>query len=988
MNRVNIITLNIVFVFHILFLNLPGFAIQNPKTLNQEDYVFQSEREIPIVKTVDVVIIGGTVPAVAAAVSAAKNGASVFLVAPRLYLGEDLCATLRLEIDKNRILKTQLEKQIFENKLKTTPLKVKATLNKSLVDANVDFVFGSYITDIFWDKENNPAGVIIANRAGRQAIIAKTIIDATDRAWICRMAGAKINSWDGHEIDFERILILPGGNEENPNYVVRKLKIEMPDLHYTSFAKAEQSARKKTFTVEQMRASESLFHIPPDPIVCRQNCENWKSGNQPDIGFFQVDSFSNLFVLSGSAGFPRTVADSLLKPAALCQAGEMVGKTAALIANQTQNSNEFVFKNIPVVKKNYGNAKEILNGFRPGNNKLPTVTFPETGLPVIANYDIVVVGGGTSGAPAAISAARLGMKVLVVEYQEGLGGVGTLGLIGKPYHGRNVGFAAEVPFPVDNIELKMEWYRSEIEKAGGDIWLGALGTGAYIEGKNVKGAIITTPEGRGVVTANIVIDATGNADIAMDAGAETMYGEIENGDIALQGTGFPSRPISGNYLNTDYLLVDETNMVDVWRTLVSVHQTKHNEDIFDAGTLIQNRERHRIVGDFVINYLDQIIGRTYPDAIVFSGSDYDSHGYPSSNYFALLPHDEISKNENHPAPGGICYTPYRCLLPKNLEGILVTGLAISMERDASAMIRMQLDLANQGYAAGVAATLAITSDKNLREINIKELQQYLVDKGNLPEEVLKQKDSFSISKDTIKQAIIDYGNATNPKEAGRPLAIILTHKKTSLPLVKKQFKNSTGLNKVQYALVLGMCEKTEGVQTLLNELQNFTKWDEKIYQGSMADFAHLPTPVDAIILALGNSGEKKVVPHLLNLVEKLDSCITLSHHRSLALALEKLADQRAAKSIAELLQKPGMQGHAMLNLEDALTQLDNDGKGPNPVKNSSYDKRTKALREIVLARALYKCGDYNNIGKNILENYQKDMRGLFVRHANQILKTG
>jgi hypothetical protein len=182
-----------------------------------------------------------------------------------------------------------------------------------------------------------------------------------------------------------------------------------------------------------------------------------------------------------------------------------------------------------------------------------------------------------------------------------------------------------------------------------------------------------------------------------------------------------------------------------------------------------------------------------------------------------------------------------------------------------------------------------------------------------------------------------------------------------------------------------MCGEKDGVTTLINELENFKGWDARIYQGSMADFAHLPTPIDAVILASGNSGDKNVLPALLNLVDKLDSTVTLSHHRSLALALEKLADQRAARPLAKLLQKEGMHGFSMQNLEEAFTQLDNDGKGPNPEKNSSYNKRTKALREIVLARALYKCGDYNNIGKNILENYQKDMQGLFARHASQIL---
>jgi hypothetical protein len=88
------------------------------------------------------------------------------------------------------------------------------------------------------------------------------------------------------------------------------------------------------------------------------------------------------------------------------------------------------------------------------------------------------------------------------------------------------------------------------------------------------------------------------------------------------------------------------------------------------------------------------------------------------------------------------------------------------------------------------------------------------------------------------------------------------------------------------------------------------------------------------------------------------------------------------------LEKDGLQKSSKQTLEDASTQLDNNWKGPKPVKKSSNNKRTKSLREIVLARALYKCGDYNNIGKNILGNYRKDLRGLFVIHANEILKGG
>lgn len=971
-------------IFTVIVIVL-AFQANNAKSASQQS-VYQSERSIPVIESVDVVIIGGTVPAVAAAVSAAQNGAKVFLIAPRPYLGEDMCATLKLQINDNRKLNTSLEKKIFGDKTEVTPLKVKATLNKALIDENIDFIFGSMTTDILWDDEKKPAGVIIANRAGRQAIIAKILIDATDRAWTGRMAGARVHEWDGKEIEFQRTVVMPGKEKDSPEYIIHKLKVPMTNLQFASFARAEQTARKKTYTPGQLRASESLFHIPPDPIVCKKGAGEWKNHSEVAPDHFLAKGFENLFILSGCADIPRAVADSLMRPAAMVRIAEKIGLEAALIAKQKNMPQRISFKNIASTKKSNKDVKEILQGLRPVNRKNETIECPETNIPILADYDVVVIGGGTTGAPAAIAAGWWGMRVLVVEYLEGLGGIGTLGLIGKPWHGQKIGFAADVPFPEGNAEPKMEWYRSQIEKVGGDIWLGALGCGAYIENNTVKGAVVSTPGGRGVVTAKVVIDATGSADIAISAGAEYMYGDIENNDIALQGTGLSSRPLTGNYYNSDYLLVDESDMTDVWRTLVSVQITKASENVYDAVPIIQNRERKRIVGDYILSYLDQVSGRTFPDVIVISTSTYDSHGYPSSPYFALLPHDSISRMKNQPAPGGTCFTPYRCLLPKDLEGILVTGLGISMERDASAMVRMQLDMANQGYAAGVAAMLAITNEVQPRNIDVKALQKILVDKGNLPDSVLNLQDSFPLSKEIITREIKAYGVASNPESAGKPLAIILSHKEKALPLIKEAYKNSNGHTKLQYARLLGMCGQKEGVPTLLAELKKFSQWDDKIYQGSMADYAHLPTPVDAIILALGYSGDKSGLSILLELTDKLDTSVTLSHHRSLALALENISDPLAAEHIAKVLKKPGMQGHAMLRMEDALTELDNNGKGPNPIKNSSYKKRTRALREIILARALYNCGDYNDVGKNILNTYKNDMRGIFARHAYHILK--
>jgi hypothetical protein len=144
----------------------------------------------------------------------------------------------------------------------------------------------------------------------------------------------------------------------------------------------------------------------------------------------------------------------------------------------------------------------------------------------------------------------------------------------------------------------------------------------------------------------------------------------------------------------------------------------------------------------------------------------------------------------------------------------------------------------------------------------------------------------------------------------------------------------------------------------------------------MAEYAHLPTPVDALILALGGTCDRRALSVLLEKLETLDSGVTLSHHRALALALEQIAEPTAAEPLARLLNKPGMRSHAMTGLE--------------PLFNQPQEKRRRleSLREIVLARALYRCGDWEGLGKSILQEYRQDVRGLFARHASAVLSSG
>jgi len=173
--------------------------------------------------------------------------------------------------------------------------------------------------------------------------------------------------------------------------------------------------------------------------------------------------------------------------------------------------------------------------------------------------------------------------------------------------------------------------------------------------------------------------------------------------------------------------------------------------------------------------------------------------------------------------------------------------------------------------------------------------------------------------------------------------------------------------------VLGFLGEQEAAPVLVEALEQVEAWDDKILQGNMAEYAHLPTPIDAVILALGYSRDPRAVAPIVEKLDSLDADVTLSHHRSVALALEQLGDPSAAAPLAALLEKPGMRGHVMAKLE--------------PLYNRDREKRrrTGPLREIVIARALYRCGDHERLGEKILKEYQNDIRGLFARHANAVL---
>ena len=882
------------------------------------------------------------------------------------------------------------------------PMHVKKTLDEALINAGVTFLYSCYPTDVLRDAKGNVCGIVMANRAGRQAVVAKTIIDATEDGTVAKMAGADFRKASSCKTQTFRRTVIGGEPIEaeglshriiNPpffgmfssrlrtsmkGYQVIEYTFNLPlngnvfdgktyKTSYAALSAADQAARRMTYHPEQQFTSDLLFFIPDQQIIS----EKAFSGDCSDVAnlplkAFQPKGVDHLYVAGPAADLPRDEVEAITRPLARIDLGTRLGKAAAAEAKALATPQDVQLAgektNSPAAT---GDVAEVLVGVRP-TQELKTIPQAARALPVLGEYDVLVIGGGTAGAPAGIAAARAGAKTLVVEYLHGLGGVGTVGAISLYYHGNRVGFTTEIPGnPGWKIEQKMEWYRSELEKANADVWLGSLGCGTFIDKNQVRGAVVVTPQGRGVVLAKVVIDATGNADLAAASGAPCR--QIDHNEFAMQGTGLPPRNLGATYTNTDFTFSDETDMLDVWR--IFVHAKDKYPEAFDQSRIIDTRERRRVIGDATITILDEINHRTYPDSIVLAKSDFDTHGYTVDPYLVL----------EHPDRKSIyAYIPYRCLLPRQLEGLLVVGLGISVHRDAIPAVRMQPDIQNQGYAAGRAAAMAVKDDIGLREIDIKALQKHLVEIGNLPKSVLTDKDSYPLPPERIKEAV------QSISEGKHAAAVILSHPKQSLPLLKEAYQAARSKgdpSQLGYAKYLCIFGVPEAADAIIEEVRKHKEWDPGWNYRSGGQYGYAMSPLDNLIVLLGYSGSKKALPVILEKAEMLDAEKDFSHHRAVGLALERLGDPRAAETLAKLLSKPDMQGYAHTTLEK-VRELDPSRE----LDVNAIVSRRVSLRELVLARALFRCGDYNGLGEKILGQYANDLRGHIARHAKAVLE--
>jgi hypothetical protein len=410
----------------------------------------------------------------------------------------------------------------------------------------------------------------------------------------------------------------------------------------------------------------------------------------------------------------------------------------------------------------------------------------------IHRVDVLVVGAGTAGCFAAMAAASEGARVLLLERDFAPGGVGIRAGVHVYWYGSTGGYqhtidklthARAKQFGVKSLGFHPDAKRTVLGEALLDdnieVIFGAIVYEVLVSEGTVYGVKAATADGLLEVHASVVIDSTGDGDIAAGAGAAYESGRPEDGITHVYSLVPRVVEHSGKIDNANFDAgwVDPT---DPWDLSEAYREgRKHISDMLaeDTGTVVGTsegadtdgasvkgtspeastnapagtgartgtgagfarllsispqigiRESRRIQGRYVITFDDLVMNRRFNDRIMSCFTHYDNHGIDQGNESI---ESQIWKNVLKLGRQQlICDIPYRSLLPQGIDGLLLACRAISLDRDAAAGIRMQRDMQKIGEAAGTAAALCVKCGVTPDQLDISILQARLIARGLL-----------------------------------------------------------------------------------------------------------------------------------------------------------------------------------------------------------------------------------------------------------------
>ncbi len=1011
-----------------------------------------NEQGVPVIAEAQVLVVGSHLQGCFLAERLANRGKNVVLAAADTSLPREMAIALRPWIKRRHLEDAPADMRAFLQSCAREEVGDDWILNMVALTTGLEDRLLDAGAGLYYDlqpcgvqlADRDVVAVLFASKGSLVAIEAQAIVDGTPDARVARWAGAgfvhRDSAAQGIVARYSMLCNRPRSDaslrvEGVPELLGGRVLLHADFIEFQArLPVAPSLIRESTYGLEMRRIAaetgralkesgvwpEAAFVRGGDIVLCDpiERIVGRDAGDGLSVDACRPREIDNLLVCGPAADVPDAIAQMLVESVAGPSLADVLvqapwpdlftsSKVSSAAHAPSQSHDRGGPDDAKVVRLSNTNdtAASAATGQARFEELRPIywtgrhVPIDGTILPVVAQCQVLVAGGGTSGAPAATIAAAQGLDTLVIDKYGDVGGTHTIGGVPKYWFGRHTEFVQQLDRQaagmMDQTGMpKCMGMLNNLIQAGAGLLRGTA-AGTVVEGDTVVGGVFATPDGLVVVKAQHVIDATGDGDLAAWAGAATDYGTCH--DAMTMWDNFAhyrgTNPEAARHFDCAFDLRDPA---DLTRGIISSRRRGAGRDArgFPQYYLTPRESRH-IRGRATVTYEGILGRRRFHDVVLVALSNFDIKGIACSDH-VFAGYVDWDYSRNHPAP-----IPYRALVPERLEGILVIGKAYSCTHDALSLARMQRDLMAMGGVAGLAATQAIRTERALSEIDIEQLQSELVRAGILTwadihadrlearvtgwqagGTILTERKGPPVADQQWPElSAADLQRAVRQMAAGKLLVEravdILVRRDAALPLLRQALPSASGDGQIEIARALCFLDDAAGAETLLAELDRelagdqLPAWEHRRHD--MPDHGWAPSAAYLIFL-LARLGDRRVIARMETVADKVrmnparsDAMFCYVH--AVCLAADHLAHADCLDALNTLADKPGMKGSDLPI-----------GADPRQTVDPTADRY--AYLELCIGRALARCGSPR--GQEILARYARDLRGVLARSAQAL----